>query len=318
MRGSSACEVMPICGCGWCGTHCARPSNSRPGGSPRNCVRGSTTEVGGRRPDVATHQIPAGPDRSEVAGPTLQLMEFLPGRTGRRSEVGGRKSDIRPPTGGARSLSLLPNLCLGGAEKVMVHLANGLAARGRKVDMLLVEAKGEFLGQLGPAVRVVDLAARRVLWAIPRLASYLRRERPAVLISALDHANVGAVFSKWLSRSAVPVVAAVHATRSMHAQRTPGIREAVLRSCITWCYRRADAVVCVSRGVADDLAAATGARRERMRVIYNPVIDQRMLALAREPLEHPWFAPVRLPWCWPWEDWPRSRTIRGSCGLLPS
>ena len=85
----------------------------------------------------------------------------------------------------------LPDLCLGGAEKVMVHLANGLAAQGRSVDMLLAKAKGEFLDQLLPAVRVVDFKASRVLQVIPRLVSYLRRERPVAVISALDHANVG-------------------------------------------------------------------------------------------------------------------------------
>jgi glycosyltransferase involved in cell wall biosynthesis len=185
----------------------------------------------------------------------------------------------------------LPDLCLGGAEKVMVHIANGLAARGRTVDMLLVEAKGEFLEQLAPAVRVVDFKAGRVVWAIPRLASFLRRQRPAIVISALDHANVGAVFAQRLSRSGIPVVVVVHATRSMHDTQGPGIRKSLLRCCIKWCYRRADAVVCVSQGVADDLAAVTGARRDLLRVIYNPVIDERMLALARESLDHPWFAP---------------------------
>ncbi|MEI8372057.1 MAG: glycosyltransferase [Planctomycetota bacterium] len=189
----------------------------------------------------------------------------------------------------------LPNLCLGGAERVMVHLANGLVARGRSVDMVLVEAKGEFLDQLESAVRVVDLKASRVLWAIPQLASYLRRERPAIVISALDHANVGAIFAKWLSRSEIPVVAAIHATRSMHAKHSKGIKESLVRYCIQLCYRRADAIVCVSQGVADDLAAVTGARRDSMRVIYNPVIDEKMLARAREPLDHPWFAPGALP-----------------------
>ena len=207
----------------------------------------------------------------------------------------------------------LPNLCLGGAERVMVHLANGLAGRGRTVDMVLIEAKGEFLDQLGPAIRVVDLRARRVLWAIPRLASYLRRERPAVGISALDHANVGAILAKWLSRSGIPVVAAIHATRSMNAQQNKGIKASLVRCCIKWCYRRADAIVCVSHAVADDLAAVLGYKesarpgvpgapgRDRMRVIYNPIIDQRMLAAGREPptlrtgCPHPWFVPGAPP-----------------------
>ena len=57
--------------------------------------------------------------------------------------------------------------------------------------MVLVSAEGEFLGDLAPAIRVVDLKARRMLWAIPRFAKYLRRHRPAVVISALNHVNVG-------------------------------------------------------------------------------------------------------------------------------
>ena len=97
---------------------------------------------------------------------------------------------------------------------------------------------------------------------------------------------------KWLSRSRIPVVSAIHATRSMHSMDSRGVRESLVRFCVAACYRRADAIVCVSHGVADDLAVATGARRDRMRIIYNPVIDERMLALAREPLDHPWFVPA--------------------------
>jgi glycosyltransferase involved in cell wall biosynthesis len=189
----------------------------------------------------------------------------------------------------------LPDLCLGGAERVMVHLANALAARRRLVDMVLVEAKGEFLAELDPAVRVVDLKTARVLRAIPRLAAYFRRVRPAVAISALDHANFGAAVAKWLSRSGIPIIAAIHSTRSVKAAQAKGIWGAVLRRCITLCYRRAAAIVCVSGGVADDLAEMTGARRDLMQIIYNPIIDERLFALAREPLDHAWYAPGAPP-----------------------
>jgi glycosyltransferase involved in cell wall biosynthesis len=196
---------------------------------------------------------------------------------------------------GQRVALFLPNLCLGGAERVMVHLANGLAARRRLVDMVLVEAKGEFLAQLDPAVHVVDLKASRVLWAIPQLAAYFRRVRPAIVISALDHVNFGAAMAKWLSRSGIPMIAAIHSTHSVKVMEAKGIWGALLRCCIKLCYRRAAAIVCVSGGVADDLAEMTGACRDLMEVIYNPIIDARLFALAREPLEHPWFTPGAPP-----------------------
>ena len=77
------------------------------------------------------------------------------------------------PTGTEESPFCCPTLWRSRAS----HGPSGQRAytRGRMVDMVMVEAKGEFLDQLGPAIRVVNLAARRVLWAIPRLVSYLAR-----------------------------------------------------------------------------------------------------------------------------------------------
>jgi glycosyltransferase involved in cell wall biosynthesis len=54
-------------------------------------------------------------------------------------------------------------------------------------------------------------------------------------------------------------------------------------------------VVAVSRGAADDLARTAALPRERIRVIYNPVITPAMEALARERVDDPWFAPGQPP-----------------------
>ena len=194
------------------------------------------------------------------------------------------------PAPSRRVALFLPNLCSGGAERITVHLANGLVRQGYQVDMVLIQAEGAFLADLSSNVRVVNLNARRVLRAIPRLASYLRSKRPDVLISALDHVNIGAILAKRLSGTGIPTVVAVHVTHSRDAANKRGVKQRVLRAAIRWCYRRADAIVCVSRGVADDLVRVTGVRPEQVRVIYNPVITDRLQELAHEPVSHPWFA----------------------------
>jgi glycosyltransferase involved in cell wall biosynthesis len=51
----------------------------------------------------------------------------------------------------------------------------------------------------------------------------------------------------------------------------------------------------VSRGAADDLARTSGLPRDRVEVVYNPVITPTMLALARQAPDHPWFAPGQPP-----------------------
>jgi glycosyltransferase involved in cell wall biosynthesis len=60
-------------------------------------------------------------------------------------------------------------------------------------------------------------------------------------------------------------------------------------------YLMADAIIAVSNGVADDLAATTGIPRDRITTVYNPVVDLELIAKARQPLEHPWFAPHEPP-----------------------
>ena len=93
----------------------------------------------------------------------------------------------------------LPSLCGGGAERVILNLAQGITERGIPVDLVLAAAEGPLLDQLPPAVRLVDLRAPRMIRSIAPLAGYLRRERPRVLVSSMGHANLIAL---WAARLA--------------------------------------------------------------------------------------------------------------------
>ena len=59
----------------------------------------------------------------------------------------------------------------GGAQRAMLKLAGGLAERGYPVDLVLTQARGAFLAEVSPAVRVVDLGAPRVAASVPALCA---------------------------------------------------------------------------------------------------------------------------------------------------
>lgn len=46
----------------------------------------------------------------------------------------------------------------------------------------------------------------------------------------------------------------------------------------------------VSNGVADDMCRVSGLLRAKVQTIYNPIDCESLLAMAREPLNHPWFS----------------------------
>lgn len=198
--------------------------------------------------------------------------------------------------GGREAIAFfLPTLVGGGAERVMVNLAQGMTERGLPVDLVVAAAEGEFLGHLPPAVRLVDLHAGRVLRSLGPLTRYIRRERPRVLISSMSHANLVALWAAKLARRRTPVVVTVHNTMSQSHQEqgrlAGGIWPHLLRTFYPW----ASSVVVVSRGAADDLARTSGLPRDRVEVVYNPVITPTMLARAKEAPDHPWFAAGQPP-----------------------
>jgi glycosyltransferase involved in cell wall biosynthesis len=189
----------------------------------------------------------------------------------------------------------LPTLSGGGAERVIVNLAQGMTDRGLPVDLVVAAAKGAFLNQLPSAVRLVDLHAPRVLRSLGPLTTYLRRERPRVLVSSMSHANLVAIWAAKLARRVTPVMVTVHNTMS---QSTPqqgwlagGVWPHLLRTFYPW----ATCVIAVSQGAADDLARSSGLPRNRVRVVYNPVITPTMIALASETPGHPWFSAGQPP-----------------------
>ncbi|HYQ90484.1 MAG TPA: glycosyltransferase, partial [Candidatus Competibacteraceae bacterium] len=60
-------------------------------------------------------------------------------------------------------------------------------------------------------------------------------------------------------------------------------------------YLQADAIIAVSDGVADDLAAHIDIPRQTITRIYNPTFFPELPERAKEAVEHPWFAPGAPP-----------------------
>ncbi|PLC51925.1 glycosyl transferase [Pollutimonas subterranea] len=189
----------------------------------------------------------------------------------------------------------IPSLHGGGAERVIVSLANGLARRGIPVDLVLIKDVGFYRSQVDPRVRVVDLKGKRVLTSFFALAEYLRRERPAAMLSAMNYVNVVAVWARVLSRSNTRLVLSEHANLSQAMADTSGLISKVLPWLMKISYRSADAIVAVSDGVADDLAATLGYARDAVSTRHNPIEIDELAIKSRVAIDHPWFADGEPP-----------------------
>jgi glycosyltransferase involved in cell wall biosynthesis len=182
----------------------------------------------------------------------------------------------------------LPGLYEGGAERIILNLANGMAERGHAVDLVLARAEGPYMGQVPNSVRVVDLKAARVLSSVPALVGYIKREQPVALLSAL-FTNIIALSARRLAGGPPRVVISEHNTLSSVVGNQSDVRWQWYPRLAGWCYPWADQIVAVSKGIADDLAKMTTIPRDRIQVVYNPVVTPDLHKRSEEALDHPWF-----------------------------
>ncbi|MFM6119691.1 MAG: glycosyltransferase [Sphaerospermopsis kisseleviana] len=196
---------------------------------------------------------------------------------------------------GKKITLFLPSLAGGGAQKIMVYLANGFAQRGFAMDLVLIKAEGPYLPLVSDQVRVIDLNCPRVLASLPSLIRYLKTEKPHAILSTLDDANVIAIIARFLSGGSQKIVVRVATSWSSLMLYEKGIRLRVTQVLAKYLYPGVNQVIAVSEGVAQDLVKSHNIPHNKVTTIYNPAMTPELLHQAQEPLNHPWFAQGKLP-----------------------
>lgn len=191
-----------------------------------------------------------------------------------------------PPEERRKIALFVPSFRGGGAERAMILFAEGLLATGYSVDFLVAQNTGPLRDSLPSGARLIDLAARKVSFAIPSLVRYLRAERPAALYSTIVNANLTAIAARWLSRVRCPVIVRESNVLSPEAKMSGARR--LSGALAPLAYRFAHSVISVSEDVKAELSEAAPKLAARIRVLPNPVVSDRMLALAEVPPAHPW------------------------------
>jgi glycosyltransferase involved in cell wall biosynthesis len=173
---------------------------------------------------------------------------------------------------------VLPDLRLGGAQRVLLELSRRFAMSGHDVDVVTLCDDGELTAQIPDGVHYRPLlpSAKRgaglALAALPRLVRYLSVRRPDVVLSTMTGTNLLTAIAHLVAGS--PGRLALREAVSLH--NTPS---AITRWLMSVLYRRADVLLAVSSGVADELTELVG-RRTLVHRVPNPIDEQRVRAAA--------------------------------------
>lgn len=185
-----------------------------------------------------------------------------------------------------------PHIGAGGLTHVMLSLAAGMADKGLSVELIVldVEIAQELKSKIPTNVQVVKVNAGRTLTAIFPLALYLIKNKPDVLISGGPSSNCIALIAKYFTKDSCRQIITEHSLPSVDVFDTEKIIDRGMPFLMKRLYLKADNIIAVSNVVANDLSNFTNIRRNKVDVVYNPVVTLKMLSLGDEAVSHQWLS----------------------------
>ena len=177
----------------------------------------------------------------------------------------------------------------GGAEKALSNILSGLDRHRFSVSLVLVIAQIDFHVPEDVKIHVLDQDVTGTIARHRALASLWSRYPPGIVISSGTNENIEVIFARRISKVHFPVICVESSMFSEITKIHLGGNYPSYRHIAAYCYDKADAVVAVAMGCANDLSNAIGLSRDRVNVIFNPVVTSVLRESAASPCDNSWF-----------------------------
>lgn len=196
-------------------------------------------------------------------------------------------------------LIFLPSAHGGGAQRVMVEVAHHIKLTGKSVRVAvpnLEGAMGQLLTERLGQDSLINMNHKGVARSLPSLVRILKELQPSTFLTGLRHGNVAGVVASILSGFSGRLVLSEHNTLSrITSGKGSSIKEQLLHKLLPAAYKKADHIIAVSQGVKRDIIRL-GIGHDKISVIYNPVVNPEMQALASdEQMLPPWMQSKAAP-----------------------
>lgn len=160
---------------------------------------------------------------------------------------------------------ILPTLGRGGAERVALHLLNNLDKNKFELYLILTNQGGEYLKDLLPKVKVIELKKYRSRFAIFSLYKILKKIKPDIaLVFSSEVATIVGLFIAPLLRKIKFIVREINIQSVLTTSR-------IRHSLLELSYKNIYKIISQSKDMTQDLIECTHIKENKITEINNPI-----------------------------------------------
>jgi glycosyltransferase involved in cell wall biosynthesis len=168
----------------------------------------------------------------------------------------------------------VPNLDGGGAQKVVVELANSFKAIYQgPIHIVVGYSEGHFFSHISDDVEVYDLKEKRASKSLFLLSDYIKKYNPVVMMSTLNYANIILVCADLLVRKSNTKIFIREA--NIFVKRSVSFKDCIyfhlLKVLMKVFYRFSDGLICNSQDTLESLKNNSIKLPRYIDVIGNPI-----------------------------------------------
>lgn len=162
---------------------------------------------------------------------------------------------------------ITPSLECGGSERNVSILCNGINPENFRVSLIVINNSRPFYIIDNPGVKLIDLKLAHVRQSLFRIRSFIRKNKPDIVLSASNHLNLLLAIFRWLFPSGIPIIARESSVVSVNSKRAkwPILYEWLLKRF----YRSLNLIVCQSEYMQKDLQAHYHVPASKTTIMYN-------------------------------------------------
>jgi glycosyltransferase involved in cell wall biosynthesis len=204
----------------------------------------------------------------------------------------------------------------GGAEKALLRLAKAFSNKGCRIDFLIFSKDPQIYNHSNN-IRVIAvdpsplftlfkyfihlplktsmivcislfIKNRKKIRSLPNIINYLTENNPDVFISSITVHDLISMWAKFFLKGDTQFV--IRLANSVEWSKfSKDFLERQYQYLIRRWYPKADKIISVSQGLADEIAELSGMPDSDIHTINNPVDNRRINELASQEINDPWF-----------------------------
>ncbi|WP_256386278.1 glycosyltransferase [Kiloniella sp. EL199] len=167
---------------------------------------------------------------------------------------------------------ILPNLKIGGAQRVAVNLMNRLAEDSIKVTLVVIQEDDNEIRDLNENIKIIRLKKPRLLYALLPLLMTIKKLEGDYVLSTLGYVNLAILFMSHFFSSKVIVREANLLSVLIDNSKYPWLK----RFLYNLLYKRADKVFVTSKRMKKEFEDRLNTPKDSLTLFYNPVDDRKI------------------------------------------